>query len=275
MLGAGRKQGKGLAAGIACACYVLSGTWVLGMTWGRAEKIPAGTAIPVVLTGTLEAGRARAGDRVTAKTMQSVLLPDGRVIEPGALVMGHVAVSNEFRFDGSPYAAQKASVLAIHFDTITVGGTQIAVSLQARAVAGAVASHGAEIPTYRDEKDTTGRQVLIGGAERWPLESAVLSRSGAVEGYSRKEGVFARLRASANISSESAAVCEGTEGEQSAGIFSADACGAYGLHGIVLTENGGSEGGREPGIEPGTFLLESRTQSVALHAGSTALLQAR
>lgn len=251
-------------AGIVCAA-LLSGAWVVS----GAQSISAGTAIPVVLTGTVVAGRAQAGDPVTAKTMQAVRLQDGRAIEPGAVVLGHVVVSSGFRFDGSPYAGQKASVLAIHFDTIAMEGKQIALSLEARAIAGAVASHAAEIPTYRDEKDTTGKQVLIGGAESWPLESAVLSRSGAVEGYSRKAGVFARLRAAGNVNLESAAGCEASEGEQAVGIFSADACGAYGLDGVVLTENGGSE----HGMEKGTFLLESRAQSVTLHAGSTALLQ--
>jgi len=248
-------------AAMGSACIALCGAQ------GKAQTLAVGTAIPVVLTRTLEAGRVKAGDPVKAKTMQVVMLPGGRVIAAGAEVAGHVVESSGFHFDATAYTTQKASVLALHFDTIAVRGTKIAVSLGARAVAGAVASHEAAMLRSRDETDTTGTRVLVGGAEFSPWEGVVTAPSGAAEGYNRSEGVFARLIAAANVSPESSASCEGTESEQAVGIFSADVCGVYGLPGVMLTKSGAAEGG--------TFGLESRQQSVALHAGSTALLQVR
>lgn len=213
----------------------------------------------------MQAGKAKPGDRVLAKTSQVVLLPNGSSLPTGSALVGHLVASEGFAFDSAPYATQRPSVLAVHFDTIAAHGAPIPVSLIARAIGGPVVSHEAEIPHYRDEVDTTGTRFLIGGSSFSPLESMVTAPNGDLTGYNRKEGLFARLLSSENVSSDSTARCPATSTEQSTGIFSADACGVYGLNTVSLTANG-ADG-------QGTFVMESRRRTVELHAGSTALLQ--
>src|ERR1700683_4042421 len=123
---------------------------------GLAQALPPSTAIPIVLTRSVEAGQARAGDVVTAKTMQAVFLPDGHVLAAGVTVTGHVVASTAFVYDATPYAVQKPSVLSVHFDNIADAGAVIPVTLAVRAIAGPVASHEAEIPHDLDEQDWSG-----------------------------------------------------------------------------------------------------------------------
>jgi len=230
-----------------------------------SQPIPPSTAIPVVLTRSVAAGQSKPGDVVSAKTIQTVFFPDGHVLPAGTALTGHVVASVPIVFDSTPYATQNPSVLSIHFDSIAANGSTIPVILSARAIAGPVASHEATIPRYADESDWSGTLILIGGETTAPLERTVQSSAGDATGYKRKEGIFARLLSASSINPDSDARCEATNTEQSVGIFSADACGAYGLNTVSLIGNGIGQ--------DGTFVLESHQRSVQLYAGTTALLQ--
>lgn len=231
----------------------------------QTETIPSATAIPVMFAQTLDAGKAKPGEIVTAKTTQVVLLPGGQVLQKGTTLVGHVVESTPFVFNPAPYAIQKPSVLSVHFDKIAAGGATLPVSLSLRAIADPVASQEASILHYRDETDSIGTRVLVGGNEFSPLESKVLSSTGDIVGFSRNQGVFARLIARDYEGGNSEIHCAATETEQSVGIFSATACGVYGLDAVFLSNNGANG--------DGTFALESSHQAVKLYARSTALLQ--
>jgi hypothetical protein len=77
--------------------------------------------------------------------------------------------------------------------------------------------------------------------------------------------VFARLLAAESVNQPSSLHCEATDSEQSVAIFSADACGVYGLNTVSLVDSGAED--------HGAFVLESRRETVKVDAGSTALLQ--
>jgi len=246
-----------------------------------SQTIPPSTAIPVVLTRSVAAGQSKPGDAVFAKTLQAVLLPHGRVLPSGTPLIGHVVASTPFAFDATPYAAQKPSVLSIHLDSIAipstiarvssvqvaaVAGAVVPVNLALRAIAGPVASHEAETPHGLDEIDWSPARSLIGGETTSALETTVLAPDGGIAGYNRGQGVFARLIASVSADPNAGIRCNATDTEHSVGIFSADACGAYGLNSVSLMSNGSHD--------DGTFVLESRQRSVKLYAGSTALLEA-
>ncbi len=97
--------------------------------------------------------------------------------------------------------------------------------------------------------------MLIGGAHYSPIAKRVTDGpDDDIVGYNKKQGVFARLLASGSG-------CEGTQTEQSVGIFSPDACGLYGFVGDRLSLNDGA------------FRIESTHRTVAIPAGSAALLQ--
>jgi len=233
---------------------------------GHAETIPPATALPVTFTQTLEAGKVRPGAIVIAKTTEPVFLPGGQALPDGTTLIGHVVESTPFRFNPAPYAVQTPSTLAIHFDKIARPGDSIPVNLAARAVAGPVAAHEASIPHYRDETDTTGTRILIGGSYFSPIGNKVFSPAGDIVGYNRATGVYARLLPGGYVAANSTIRCGASETEQPVGIFSANACGVYSLDEASMLDNG--SGGE------GTFVLESSRQTVELYAGSAALLEA-
>ena len=244
----------------------LAAAWFAAVSLcGHGQAIAPSTAIPVVLTRTIVAGEARPGDAVTAKTLQVVHLPGNRVLPAGARLVGRVTASTPFIFDRTPYAAQKSSALSIHFDSVVASGETIPVTLSVRAIASPVASHEAEIPHDLDELDWSGTRVLIGGDTFSPLERTVLSPDGrAIAGYHRSQGNFARLIAAPSVNPESNFSCDATPTEESIAVFSASACGVYGMDSAFIADSGRSDG---------TFVLQSLGRSVRLYAGATALLQ--
>ena len=147
--------GLGCTAGIAC----------------QAETIPASTAIPVIFTHTLEAGKVKSGESVVARTTQAVFLPGGRILPIGATLSGHVVESNPFIFNSAPYAAQKPSALSVHFDKIAAGGSTMPVTLSLRAISGPVASHEASIPHTGMRPIPRGREPWLAGPSFPPLKA--------------------------------------------------------------------------------------------------------
>jgi len=228
-------------------------------------KVPPGTTFPVRFVHSVDAKRARPGDRVIARTLQIVILPGGQHLAKGTVVVGHVVDARPYRFDPEPYAHQKGSSLSIHFDEIVNGDLTLPVNFSVRALANTLVSQWASRPHYRDETDGAGFMVSVGGEEFSPFDRVIRDDEGDVIGYNRKQGVFARLLASDNPASTTSGNCRPTSGEQSVAIFSPNACGLYGFDGVSMTHAG--RGGS------GTFTLVSRRRSMKLFSGSTALLQ--
>jgi hypothetical protein len=232
---------------------------------GFAATLPPSTAIPIAFDHTLEAGKAKPGDPVTAKTTQVLVLPDGHKLPRGSRLFGQVEESQAFTFNSTPYATQQPSILSVHFDRIVAKDGTIPVRVSLRALANTLEARDASSPRHTDESDTVGTNVQIGGDTFSPLEREVRSSDGDIVAYNRKQGVFARLQSNSYMSRESSFRCPATDTEQSVGIFSASACGAYGLDTVYIPDNG-SDG-------KGSFSLASRRHTVKLWAGSAALLQ--
>ena len=155
-----------------------------------AITLPGETAIPVIFTHTVDSRKAQAGDVVTAKTMQVVLLPNGEQLPKGTLVTGHVVEARPFKFDETPYAAQQPSYLSIQIDR--VADNPVATSV--RALASAQAVEEALTPQRMDETDSPGTMVLVGGAHYSPVGKRVTDGPyDDIVGYNKKQGVFARL----------------------------------------------------------------------------------
>jgi len=234
-----------------------------------SQTLPQSTAIPVRFEHSLDAKKAKAGDTVTAKTMQVIVLPGGEAIAKGAVIVGHVASVQAFHFDPTPYAHQQPSLISIHFDKLQKRDAVIPVNLSVRAIASTIDSQEAARPHRLDETDGVGTVTLIGGTEFDPLVKMIQSADGDAIGYNRKDGVFARLASSGYSGPGASFHCQATNTEQSVAIFSPGACGVYGFAGDYLTDNGSGNG--QDGS--GTFTLAARGRSVKLYAGSTALLQ--
>jgi hypothetical protein len=223
----------------------------------RAVTLPGQTAIPVVFTHTENSGKAKAGDVVTAKTMQVVLLPNGDQLPKGSLVIGHVVEARSFKFDDTPYAAQQSSYLAIKIDQVVDKNGPSSVVASVRALANHNDVVQALTPHGIDETDWPGTVTMVGGAHYSPVDKHVTAGSeDDIVAYNKKQGVFARLLWGGSS-------CPATQTEQSVGIFSPDACGLYGFGSVHLSD----------GSANGTFRLSSTHQTVILYAGSAALLQ--
>jgi hypothetical protein len=228
------------------------------------NRMSVATAIPVRFEHSVDAAKAKTGDVVVAKTIQVVILSDGRFLAKGATLIGHVVEAQPFHFNSTPYARQQPSELSIHFDKLQTGDALIPLSLAVRAIADVNESRDAANPHSFDDTDHVGMMKLIGGEEYSPISRAIMSDDGDVIGYNRKNGIFARLVA-AVPENASGIHCNSTDTEQSIAIFAPGACGAYGFGGAFLTSSG-QDGS-------GTFALAARGYSVNLYAGTSALLQ--
>jgi hypothetical protein len=231
----------------------------------HAAVLPASTAIPVQFTRTLDAGKAKPGDAVVAKTMQIILLSNGQVLPKGASVMGHVVASRPFTFDPTPYAVQQPSYLSIHFDKINAKSLETPLNVYVRALADTFESSDASYPHRLGDSDSgLGTMDQIGGDHYSPIGKRLLTSEDDVVGYVRKHGVFARLISNEYVDQYASFRCDSTAQEQSVSIFSPSACGLYGFDSTYMPDNG---------MKSGNFRLESRHHTVKLSAGSAALLE--
>jgi hypothetical protein len=219
---------------------------------GLAATLPGQTTLPVMFTHTINSAKAKVGDKVTAKTMQVVLLPSGEQLPKGTEVVGHIVETRGFQFNDTPYAKQQPSDLAIQFDTVQ----NTAVSATIRAMANVMDVQEALTPHGIDETDHPGTVTMVGGAHYSPVAKRVTEGDeDDIVAYNKKQGVFAHLLSGNG--------CSATDTEQSVGIFSPDACGLYGFASVHMTEN------------DGTFRLASTHNTVTLYAGTAALLQVK
>jgi hypothetical protein len=244
---------------------ILALLFSLACSSSRAASLPGNTTLPVTFATTVEAGKAKINDPIRVHTMQTVILPDGTRVPKGTVVVGHISQSVPFQFDQTPYATQKPSLLGIHFDQIELKDGPRPVSFEVRAIAGAYAVDDASRPINATEQQMTGTYVQIGGDTYWPPDEKIRSRSGDIVAYVRKDGIFARPLAAEANNAETGIACDAISREQAVAVFSAAACGLYGISDAVL-ENNGSDGS-------GTFVLTSNRRSVFILARSAALLE--
>lgn len=217
-------------------------------------------ALPVELIKTLDSSRLKAGDRVLARTMQSVVLPQGSVLPKATILEGRVIGDRAFHYDSAPYAAQTPATLSIHFDDLQASAGKLPVQAALRALAGATDVNSASRRQYHDEYDRQGELQLIGGEQVSPWDGKIRSMDGRVVGYERKDGNHARLIGSALAQN---ADCTATQNEEAIGVFSADACGLYGLDQMVLRSAGGAQE---------AIVLQDESGDVRLPRGSAVLL---
>lgn len=228
-----------------------------GRSSAEGISLNAPATLPIVFTKSVSAKTSHAGDSFTAKTTQAVHLADGEVIPSGAKITGHIVAATPFVYDTTPYARQKASVLAIHFESIEVGRETVPLSVRVRAMADPITSEEARTP-LSDDIDPSGATTQIGGDQRYPWNAPVTNADGDVVAYSRQGGVYAHLIANAG--------CDGSSSEVSVGIYSASACGLYGFYRTSAEEMGST-------AHPSMLTLVSTHVSPKIWKESTALLE--
>jgi hypothetical protein len=195
-------------------------------------EIPAGYMLPLHLEQTLSVKHVRAGDSIEARIMQEVPLPNRRKIPTRSMVKGtilHVVRDED----------EIGVLVTLRFDTLIEHRQTFSIVTGLRAIASNLAVHEAQMPLNNvDETQPLGwaSTVQIGGDYRFGDGDKVRNRWKETVGKAVPGGVLV------NVSANPKMGCEGpTAGEyppQALWLFSADACGVYGLKGVQLTHNG-------------------------------------
>ena len=239
---------------------VLASSLLLMTSGLLAQEIPVGTVIPVMLQTTLDAKKAKVGQKIEARVMQDVPLSSQTRIRAGAKLVGHVV-------EVTRASATSGSRIAISFDHLMIGGAAVPVTTSLRSLASMMEVFEAQLPTNAiDDYGTTTADwvtVQVGGDAVYRGAGTVMT-DGQVVGKSTVGGdVTAKLIASRD------GVCRGAKAandrEQALWLFSPSACGAYGFENMKI-----AHAGRCNPI--GQIILES-DKNVRLLAGSGLLLR--
>ena len=226
-----------------------------------AQEIPAGTIIPVMLRTTLDARKARVGQKIEARIMQDVPLASRTRIRAGTKLLGHVVEVKR------PSAAS-GSRIVMSFDQLMIRGSAIPVTTSLRSLASMMEVFEAQLPTNAiDDYGTTPADwvtVQIGGDVVYRGAGTVMFDSQVVGKSTIGGDVTAKLIASRDGACHGA--IPGDDREQALWLFSPSACGAYGFEDLKI-----AHAGRQDPM--GQIILES-DKNVHLRGGSGLLLRA-
>jgi hypothetical protein len=230
----------------------------------QENKIPAGTILPVVLRTSVSFDKCKTGEILRGKIAQNVPLPNGSTIHRGSKIQGHIV-------EVTPATNGAGTKISIQFDKLYLAGQWIPVTTNLRAIAGFMAVIESGVP---DEAPAEGAPYTwlpttqIGGDSVYGVWGPVMSWNDASEvvGKSVGDGVLARPRA------REGAACrgelEGNDKPQALWVFSADACGSYGIEHLNIVHAGRTH-------PVGTIVLASETQFVKLRNGDGLLLRVK
>jgi hypothetical protein len=226
-----------------------------------ANQLPVGLILPVRLENALEVKEAHKGTSMEARLAQEVPLPDRRKIPLRSVVKGSV-FSVEKDSDGT------GTSVTIEFTTLDDHKQALAMSTSLRAIASYIAVRDAQTPwTQADTGAPAGwaNTVQIGGDVRYGDGGIVRNNRRQNVGKGVLGGVLVHVQANPNRGG-----CEGPingdDRPQALWVFSADACGVYGLKGVNIAHAGRSE-------PTGEITLHFAKNDVKLEAGTAMLLR--
>jgi hypothetical protein len=220
------------------------------------QLIPEGTILPLRLDSPLGSA-SLSGGKLAATVMQNVPLPNGKSIRAGTKVVGHVTGVRRAN-DTIP------SEVSFRFDEILLSKGAVPITADLRAIAGFVEVYEAQIPAVGSDRGTSpyayvtqqigGDMVYRGGG---PVEEG-----GTTVGKPVYDGVLSRVQSNGTLCSDS--LDNGRM--QAMWLFSADACGTYGLPGISIAHAGRSS-------PVGEVTLQSNKARFKVSSGAGLLLQ--
>jgi len=223
-------------------------------------QIPIGTVLPVRLNETLSVRKTKPGQRISARIMQDVPLPNGRKIAEGAKVLGTV-VSVE------PAAQGAGGKVSFRFDKVLTRKGDFPVVTSLRALAGFMEVQDAQIPDVTLDFGTPyawADRRQIGGDEVYGVGGPVINRWNEHVGTAVNDGVLVHVRA--NPESKCRGALDAEDRLQALWVFSADACGVYGIEGLKIAHAGRSE-------PAGEIQLTSAKGEVVVRSATAMLLR--
>jgi hypothetical protein len=225
-------------------------------------SIPAGTILPIELRSTLSPEKSKPGQAISGRIMQDVPLPAGARIKAGSKVFGRVLAI-------TPASAGVPPSISLQFDQLVIAGQTISIATNLRAIAGFVRIEEAQIPTTSGGEGEVYRWLptaQIGGDVVYGANAPVGSAENAedIVGRSVDGGVLVQVRA------KPGAACRGSiagnDAPQALWVFSADACGVYGINHLVIAHAGRS-------APAGVIVLASNAGKLKIPGGTGMLLR--
>jgi len=223
--------------------------------------IPVGTVLPVRLNQSLSFKKTKAGQAISARIMQDVPLPNGEKIPEGSKVLGAI-VSVE------PASQGAGGKISLHFEKVVTREGSVPVTTDLRAVASFLEVQDAQTPEFSPGFGTPyswANTRQIGGDEVYGVGGPVTNRWNERVGTGVYGGVLAHVRASTDA--ECRGALDARDRLQALWVFSADACGVYGIEGVKIAHAGRSE-------PVGKIELAATKEGVVLRSGSAMLLRA-
>jgi hypothetical protein len=200
-------------------------------TVAYSQPIPVGTVLPVMSNTTVDAGKSKPGDKVSARLMQDVLLPSGARIRRGAKLEGRIVQAS---------ALPGGAIVTLRFDRLISDGKQFPLTVSLLALASMQDVFEAQLPTSTfDEYGTSisdWTTIQVGGAAVYLGDGTVrdaMQVVGKAPGYGivTAELIPAPKRGCRAIPNEN-------QREQSLWVFSPWACGTYGLDDLEIAHHG-------------------------------------
>ena len=258
------------AAMVVAGWELLDGMQVAGQTRSVARRvdsarqvsleIPVGTILPVRINHGFSSKNAKSGQGITARMMQNVPLPDGSKIPEGAKVIGAVVSVTPAGNSGGAQISIRFSQLKFHHRNV-----QIVTGL--RALASMVEVEYAQIPETTPDFGTPYAWITthqIGGDVKYGVGGPVTDRSNQLVGQGVFDGSLVHVRSQPGTKCRGALDAE--DRLQALWVFSADACGVYGMKGTKIVHAGRTE-------PVGEIVLTSESGEVKVGSGSGALLR--
>jgi hypothetical protein len=219
-----------------------------------AERIPAGTIIPVSLDTTLRSDKTGRGATITATVMQDVPLSGGETLRRGSKVTGHV-------IDGAiPGNQPDESKISFQFDQVQLGSVAIPITTNLRAMASRRAVFAATPQLTIEGSDD---QIQIGGDQISYLNDGPVMLGEQVVGKYTSQGVLAY--GGQDMGTPCRGTVDGADHPQEFWLFSVDACGAYGFDGLTVFRSGRT-------APLGEVTLSSNNKMLKIDKGSGMLL---
>ena len=235
------------------------GLMLLAAALFAQNSIPNGTILPATLNSSLNSGKSRVGQEITARIAQDVPLPSGARIREGSKLIGHIVAV-------SPAAGSAGASLAFSFDTIRTSGRSIPITTDLRALASMMEVLDAETPDTGPDYGTPPTAWVtrqIGGEVNY--HSGPVTHGSELVGESVLGG-GALVRVASNAGSR----CRGEIGEnpqrQALWLFASDACGTYGFVDLTIVHAGRTE-------PIGQVVLRSEKKEVSVPGSSGLLLR--
>jgi hypothetical protein len=221
-----------------------------------ADRIPAGTILPVSLNSVLRSDKSESGAAIIATVMQDVPLGKGETLRKGSRVTGHVVEAI------TPGKGSDESKISFQFDQVRLGALTIPVTTTLRAVASMTEVFAATpeltSPDYADN------QIQIGGDQiSYGTDSPVMVGSQVVGKYTR-QGLLANVEQ--DLGTPCRVAIDSNAQPQAFWLFSVNACGSYGFGDLKILHSGRTE-------PLGEVTLTSNRKAVKVGKGSAMLLR--